>query len=198
MIGAAVAGLVVGGGAVGALLASFLADPEPVPVTLESFPQHLAGLEREDLAAREAGDTGAVDEFNARFAEQRDSFLFAHGGEGATVGYGQRFTLTIVNGHLPLPLPDSDAGGLGNGPPTLISFESETVSCTFQPEVSLYDSAVLDAPADLSAQGETQCLLRDAERNLSLGIRGRVPEGATSGSTDFPIALRRAHDELID
>lgn len=198
MIGSAAAGLLVGGVAVGALSASFLADTEPIPVTLEMFPADLAGLEREDIEARETGDTEAVMAFNTGFAEQRDSFLFAHGGEGAAVGYGQRFTLTIVNGPLPLPLPDRGGGGLGNGPPTLISFESGTVSCTFQPEVSLYDSAVLDAPADLSAQGRTQCLLHDAERNLSVGIRGRIPEGATSGSTDFPIALRRVHDELID
>lgn len=53
-------------------------------------------------------------------------------------------------------------------------------------------------PPQISARRAERSACSATPSGLSLGIRGRIPEGATSGSTDFPIALRRAHDELID
>ena len=189
-----VAGLVVGAVGAGAPATVYFADPEPFPVTLDLFPENLVGLQREDLAAREAGAIDAIKVYEKEMDDERYGFRIAYGGDGATVDYGQRFSLTIVNGRQPLPLPSYDV----SKPALFITLQNDSVSCVFQPQVGLYDSAVLNAPADLTASGRTDCVLNDTHRNLSLRITSRVPADATQTATEFAGVLERTHAGLID
>ncbi len=191
------AGMLAGGIIVGGLATMYYAEPEPLTITADVFPEYVLGLYREDLAARSAGDTEALRQFDTHFEDQLQRFQFVHGGPGAAVGYGQSLTLTIVAGYQSLPLPSELGGEPGSGPPTLVSLESEDVSCVFQPSVGLYDSAVLDRPPDLTAKGRTDCVLNDVGRNLSLRITSRVPGDAMQTSTDFAQALESAHTRLV-
>ncbi len=192
LVAVGIAGIVVAGLAVGLLSTWYYAAPEPLPITVEAFPEYVLGLEREDMPVRRSGDAVALKALDAEFDGQLERFRF----EGATVGYGQSLALTIVNGRLALPPPTGD--DVVTGGRTLISLETDAVSCVFSPEVGLYDSAVLDAAPDLTAQGRTECVLNDSTRNLSLRLTSRVPGGATQTSPDFAQALERAHMKLIE
>ena len=196
LVAVGIAGLVVGGLAVGLVAASYYATPEPLPITVEAFPEYVLGLEREDMPVRRSGDAEALKQLDAEFENQLERFRFSHDGDGATVGYGQSLALTIVNGRQALPLPTGD--DVVTGGRTLISLETDVVSCVFSPQVGLYDSAVLDAAPDLTAKGRTECVLNDSTRKLSLRLTSRVPVGATQTSQDFAKALKRTHAKLID
>ncbi len=105
VVAAAVGGFVLGGITTGLLSTVFFPTPEPVPVTVDAFPEHILGVEREDLSARSIGDVEALQQFDANFRDQIPRFQFAHGGPGAAVNYGQVLTLTIVDGYQSLPCP---------------------------------------------------------------------------------------------
>lgn len=193
---AGVVGVLIGGLATWLLASALVSDPEPLPITQRVFPEVVLGLEREDLAARDAGDTGTAEQLTTGFAQQVANFSFAHGGEGAMMAYGGRFTLTIINASQALPVPTEGRPDAVTDSPILISLDSDEVSCVFQPQLGLYESAVLDAPADLTASGETICVLNDAKRNLSLRLASGVPGDANRTATDFDRALRRIHADL--
>ena len=195
---AGVAGFVVGATIASFGAALYFAKPPPVTITVNTFPEYVLGIHREDLAARSAGDSDALQRFDANFEDQISTSQFVHGGPGATVGYGQSFTMTIVDGRQPLPLPSGSGSRSTTGSPTLVSLESARVSCVFVPSVGLYDSAVLDSPADLTAKGRTDCVLNDRDRNLSLRITSLVPGGATATATDFAQVLERTHTSLTE
>lgn len=193
---AAVAGMLLGGA--GAVWASsqYFADPESIDITLDVFPEYLIDLQRNDVADRSANNTIAVAEFEADFEAQQQGYVFTHGGEGASVDYG-KFRLTIVNGYQSLPLPSNVSGTPGDASPQLVSLDSETVSCVFRPEVGLYESAVLKAPADLSAMGWSDCVMNDEERRISLRATSMVPGGSAETATRFTQALERTHAAMI-
>lgn len=196
LVAAGIAGLVIGATITGVLASLSFGEPPPRSITVESFPEYVLGRQREDLAAISAGDSEALRRFEARVMAQMPDFQFVHGGEGATVAYGASVSLTIVDGRQALPLPTRAAGRSAGGAPTLVSLESAEVSCIFQPEVSLYDSAVLAGEADLTASGFTDCVLNDDARNLSLRLTSLVPGGAATTSADFAEVLRRTHEGL--
>ena len=196
LLGVGFAGIVAGGLVVGFLSTKYHAAPEPLGITVKTFPDYVLGLEREDVSVRRSGDAAAVLELDAAFERRLEQYRFSYGGDGAGMDYGQSLILTIVNGRQTLPLPTGDdvvAGG-----PTLVSLETDAVSCVFTPEVGLYDSAVLDAPPDLTADGRTECVLHDSKRNLSLRLESRVPGGANQTSEDFARTLEQVHGKLID
>lgn len=185
-------------GGAGAAWASsvYFADPEPIDITLDAFPEYLIDLQRTDVADRSANNATAVAEFEADFQAQRQAYLFTHGGEGASVDYG-KLRLTIVNGYQSLPLLSNAPGTPGDASPQLVSLDSETVSCVFRPEVGLYESAVLKAPADLSAMGWSDCVMNDEERRISVRATSTVPGGSAETAARFTQALERTHAAII-
>ncbi len=90
-------GLAVGGVTGAWLSGLFVAEPAPMDVVLDVFPEYVENLERPDLALATAEDRADVEQFEADFEAQREKFQFAYGGDGASVDYGQ-FLMTIVNG----------------------------------------------------------------------------------------------------
>lgn len=193
---AGLVGLIIGAVAAGLLSTLFAGEPEPTDIVLDVFPDYIGNLERPDLALAKAKNPVDAEEFEAEFEAQREGFQFAYGGDGASVDYGQ-FLMTIVNGSQSLPLPTDTAGTTGGAQPTLISLDSDSVSCVFRPEVELYNSAVLQSAPDLSATGWTQCVLNDAERRISLKLESRIPGGAEETSTRFAGILERTHTSLV-
>lgn len=192
---AGLVGFLIGGVAAGWLSGILLAEPEPMAITLDVFPEYIENLARPDLAPAGEGEPVDVAQFRADFEAQREGYRFAYGGDGASVDYGQ-FLLTIVNGSQSLPLPSDAAGTPGSASPILTSLDSGTVSCIFRPEVGLYNSAVLQTPADLSARGWTQCVRSDDSRRVSLKLDSRVPGGAAETSKRFAKILERTHESF--
>ncbi len=188
-------GLLIGALGAGWLSGLLVDESEPIPITLGAFPESIANLARPDLALAGAEDSVDVEQFQADFEAQREEYRFAYGGDGAAVDYGQ-FLLTIVNGSQPLPLPSDAARPPDSASPILISLDSGTVSCVCQPELGLYDSAVLQMPADLSAKGWTQCVLNDGERRVSLKLDSRVPGIAVETSRQFARILERIQESF--
>lgn len=193
LVAVGITGLLVGAMIAAGLSLLYFRDPEPLPITLEVFPRYVLGLQREDMAARDAGAIDAVEQYEAEFSNQADLYRFVHGGDGASVNYGQMFALTIVNGYQSLPVPSNAVGDS----PVLVSLQSATVSCIFHPDVGLYDSAVLGTPQDLTATGLTDCVLNDRDRNFSLRLTSRVPGDARRTSTDFAGVLDSTHAGLV-
>ncbi len=192
---AGLVGLLLGGGIVGWMSTFLSREPEPIPITLDVFPEYIGNLPRPDLDPAMIGDPEAVEQFRLAFQDQRETYRFAYGADGATVDYGQ-FLLTIVNGSQSLPLPSDAEGSPGNASPVLISLDSDAISCTFRPEVGLYDSAVLQTPADLRAQGWTQCVLNDRDRHISLKLESRVTGRSARTSARFENILERVQRSL--
>lgn len=178
-------------------------EPQPVPITLDTFPRELLGASRNDLALRDAGFGPTVERLDAEFEEQLAGFRFAHGGAGATFGYGRSLNLTVVNGVLPPPLPrDSAVNRDGRVTQTrrLVSLRTDDVSCTFEPKPVFNRQTGLEEPGDLTSDGLTDCVLVDPVRNLSLRLsQDEVPRGADAIDTSdvFRGELERLHRSLV-
>lgn len=184
-------------GALGAVwLSGLLVDEaNPVPITLDMFPESIANFPRPDLAPAGTENSVDLEQFQSDFEAQREGYRFAFDGDGAALDYG-KFLLVIVSGSQPLPMPSDAANTPDGASPILISLDSGTVSCVFEPELGLYDSAVLKKPADLSAKGWTQCVLNDDERRVSLKLDSRVPGNAVETSRQFARILERIHESF--
>lgn len=196
-----VAGCVLGGVAVGVLSSLYFADPEPVTISTETFPEFILGFKRLDAKARDAGDGDTVARMVADLESQVGDFRFAYGGDGAALDYEGSLTLTIVNGRLSPGLPSENRGEFGANSPRLVSLVSGGVSCVFEPMVGLYDGAVLHVPPDLSASGLTDCVLVDEERNLSLRLVNHTdtfPTNAIETARSFAGVLERTLADLVD
>lgn len=198
-------------GVVGALLGgSFVAvmmQPEPsavrIPITLDTFPREFMGSQRNDLELREAGFGPTVERLDDEFEEQLAAFRFAHGGRGATFGYGRLITLTIVNGILAPDVPregEMDMGGRVRETRRFVSLDTSTVSCTFEPEPVANADLGMEEFGEFTGIGRTECVLVDRERNLSLGVahNSRV-RGSTAleAASAFNEALEGLHAQLI-
>lgn len=198
-------------GVVGALLGgSFVAvmmQPEPgaarSPITLDTFPREFMGSQRNDLELREAGFGPTVERLDDEFEEQLAAFRFAHGGRGATLGYGRLVTLTIVDGILAPEVPregEMNMGGRVRETRRFVSLDTSTVSCTFEPEPVPNANLGMEDFGEFSGIGRTECVLVDQERNLSLRVahnpRVRGSRALESAST-FSDALEGLHAQLI-
>ncbi len=202
---ALVAGTV--GALVGGVVMTATIRPEPgapsVTVTLDTFPREFMGSERNDIQLREAGFGPTVERLNDEFEEQLAAHRFAHGGRGATFGYGRLIDLTIVDGILAPGVPRDgamDLGGRVRETRRMISLDTSTVSCTFEPQPVINTSLGMEEFGDLSGIGRTECVLVDPDRTLSLRVahnprvRGSTAPGAAA---EFSDALRDLHEQLV-
>lgn len=207
LLAAATAGVIVGA-ALGAVWVSGVvrepASPPPIPITLNTFPRELLGSSRNDVLLRGAGFEPTLERLDSEFDEQRDAFRFAYGGEGASFGYGRLLTLTIVNGILAPSLPRDGAvnwSGRASQTRRIISLRTDDVSCTFEPKPVANEDRGVDELGDLRSDGRTDCVLVDAERDLSLRISHvQVAQGqdALVSATRFRAELERIHAGLVD
>lgn len=207
LLAAAAVGVIVGA-ALGAVWVSGVVreppTPAPIPITINTFPRELLGASRNDILLRGAGFEPTLERLDAEFDEQRAAFRFAYGGDGASFGYGRLLTLTIVNGILSPSLPREgriDRDGSSTQTRRIISLRRENVSCTFEPKPVANPELGVDDLGDLTSDGRTDCVLVDAERNLSLRIAHvQVAQGqdAFDSATEFHDELERIHASLID
>jgi len=182
-------------------------QPEPsaarIPITLDTFPRNFMGFQRNDLELREAGFGPTVERLDDEFEEQLAAFRFAHGGRGATFGYGRLVTLTVVDGILAPDVPregEMDSRGLVRETRRFVSLDTSTVSCTFEPEPVPNANLGMEDFGEFSGIGRSECVLVDEERNLSLRVahNPRV-RGATAleAASTFSDALEALHAQLI-
>lgn len=187
MLVAALLGLVVGAGAMTAvwLTSSTDADalPDPIPISLETLPDSVLGLQRNDLAARGKSAEQADDMARAA-TSQIGEYTRAYGGPGIRAAYGALdgagFTsLMVVNGMQPAPLASSDAQLLRvrqiAAPTGLAVDGSATVRCVVSPTRAL----VINSDADLakvkqqvltSTDAVVTCVRSDRARNVSIEL----------------------------
>lgn len=178
-------------------------EPQPVPITVDTFPREVLGVERNDLELRRAGFGPTIARLDAEFEAQLAAFRFSYEGDGATFGYGWLIDLTVVNGILASEVPregELDMGGKARQPRRLVSLQTGTTSCTFEPRPSFSPSSGVDDLGDFSSFGRTQCVLRDRERNLSLRLNHNGwarNSNAFETAREFRDELERLHAQLL-
>ncbi len=178
--------------------------PEPIPITLATFPRELMGTQRNDLELREEGFQPTVDRLDEEFEEQLAAFRFAYGGDGATFGYGFFVELTIVDGIIAPGLPrdgEVDLAGGSRETRRMISLRSPATSCTFEPRPQLDPEFGIVNLGDFSSTGRSECTLVDRERNLSLRLSHNyfAPDSyAFEAAELFGAALENLHSQLVE
>lgn len=193
---------VIGGSVLTAFLLRTQETQASVEITLETFPRELMGVERNDLALREAGFGPTVARLDSEFEDQMAAFRFAYGGDGATLGYGRRVDLTIADALLPSQVPrrgERDSTGAVRETRRLISLRSAEVSCTFEPTPPPDPARETQEVGDFSSKGLTECVLVDRSRNLSLRIAHNPQFGgddAFDAAADFSKGLKDLHNLL--
>lgn len=184
----------------------------PIPstsITLESFPREVLGLEREDVAFRDGNAEAVIERLDLQFEAQLAAYRFAYGGEGARFGYGDVTSLTIVNGKMAPQVPVTEDTDWG--PSVVISLDSKNTRCVS--ETVIVHSKVLDAETGTPLEAATEysevrrskesymwtdCVLLDAQRNLSLRLEGQVPgDDRMEAANQFRDELERIHANLI-
>lgn len=179
------------------------AAPAPTPITVETFPRQLLGTPRNDITLRDAGFRPTIERLDSEFQEQLSAFRFAHGGDGATLGYGRLMTLTIVNGVLSPTLPrEGSVGGDGRPPQSrrLVSLRTAETSCTFEPKTIVDGKTGLADLGGLNSDGRTDCVLVDSQRNLSLRIAHvevARDVDALDSATSFRDELQTIHQQIL-
>ena len=172
-------------------------EPEPIAITLDTFPREVLERERDDIRLRENGTAMDLERLDTQLQDQLVGFRQAYGGEGATLTY-QGFSLTIVNGRLaaPVPLQPSPAS---DDVPWLVTLRSEDTLCVSldPPSVQEPDAAV-DGNKDVfyflergRFDATTECILFDSERNISLRLAGSGWRKRTAQSA------KALHEELV-
>ncbi len=180
MVGALVAGLLLGGGGVfGASAAGLLGagTPKPIAVSVDKLPTTFLGLTRSDLdGSPDAAQVRAVAE--ATIA----SFEKSYGAPGVQMGYGDKAALAniwVQNGSLVAPVANVDTSMIRAQ--TVSGWLEVPGSATTTCRVSLYPAVKLSAnptAADVAA-GKAQviggkgdafvvCVRRDVARNVSV------------------------------
>lgn len=205
----ALSGMVVGGLGV----AAFTVDsrqPDPIALTIDTFPRELLGEVREDVSFRDAGSKVVVKRLDAQFDDQLRAYRFAYGGDGAQFNYGHLLALTVVNGRLAPAVPvaitvDSTDWEL----PTAVSLQLGQTSCVSQ--LPRTDEASGDLIFVDEVTGTTQsvgteltwteCVLFDSNRNLSLRLTGssaEEPDDVRTAASLYQEELERIHADLTD
>lgn len=206
VVGIAVLAVIVGalgGSTLTAVLLPSAEAPDPIAITLETFPRQFMGAERNDLELRDGGFGPTVERLDREFDDQMAAFRFAYGGNGATLGYGLKINLTIADGIISSKVPrtgEVDLSGMVRETRRLISLRSATTSCTFEPSPAFNPSTGLEELGDFSVKGLTECILVDTRRNLSLRVAHNPQfSGADSfgAAADFRDALEDLHNSLI-
>lgn len=179
------------------------------PITLDSFPQEVLGLEREDIEFRDGNAEAVIEPLDSQFEAQLSGYRFAYGGEGARFRYGDVTSLSIVNGKLAPPVPISEDTGWG--PSVAVSLNSRNTKCVSETVIIrtwIIESETgtpLEAGTEYSEErtlGEpdmrTDCVLFDGQRNLSLRLEGQVPgDDMMEAANQFRDELERIHANLI-
>lgn len=180
------------------------------PLTVDSFPREVFGEAREDLQFRDADAKAVIQRLDVAFQNQLKAHRFAYGGDGAKFDYGQRLTLTIVNGRLTPTVPVGEDRTDWERP-TVVSLQSADTSCVAElPEVD-GDSPPMEIPVEPGTGTVvmyeddhtvwTDCVLVDTKNNVSLRLSGRMPLEAKdiiNASGLNRDELRRIHASLID
>lgn len=192
----------LGGATLTAVLLRPPKAPDPITITLETFPREFMGAERNDVELRDAGFGPTSERLDREFEDQMAAFRFAHGGNGATLGYGLRINLTIADGIIASKVPrtgKADISGTVRETRRLISLRSASTSCTFEPTPTLNPETGLQELGDFSVKGLTECILVDTDRNLSLRIAHNPQFSGTDSfgaAAAFSDALEDLHDSL--
>lgn len=194
LVAMGLAGLAVGALGVAALTVD-LRPAHPVALTVDSFPREVLGETREDVALRDGGSKAILERLDVQFGKQLTAYRFAFGGDGARFHYGDQLQLTIVNGRMPPTVPVSDDSFAWEAP-TVVTLKSRDTSCISEEprgEIVPSEPGGAEAPTIVKNESElTDCVLVDAERNVSLRLVGRDPLGAE----DILITAGRFRDEL--
>ncbi|NNG35248.1 hypothetical protein [Nakamurella aerolata] len=220
---AALVGALVGAGIVGAVwLVSSASDsaasgsdplPPPIPIGLDTLPDSVLGLQRDDLALAEK----YPDQGRAQAAVATDgiaAFTQAYGGPGIQMAYGTventRLLLTVVNGMQPAPLTSSDAMLLRvrqiGATSALPVPGSDTVRCTAAPTRAIN----VDSAADLAAAKQQvldstdamiTCVRSDRARNVSIQLAatgaGEPPQPTTERARAFATEIDRLWGSMV-
>ncbi len=179
------------------------------PITLESFPREMLGLEREDVAFRDGNAEAVIERLDSQFEAQLAAYRFAYGGEGARFGYGDNTSLMIVNGKLAPQVPVTEDTDWG--PSVVITLNSKNTRCVS--ETVIVHSRVLGAEMGTQLEPDTEysevrrsrerymwtdCVLLDEQRNLSLRLEGQSPgDDRMEAANQFRDELERIHANLI-
>lgn len=192
---AGIVGAVVGAAITAAGFMAGVGDPQPIALSYETFPEHVFGLDREDLTSSH-GMTAVHEEYVERFAQQLVAHQFVYGGEGAAVYYVgpsglAELELTIVNAHLPPDLPYYPELPSGApDPPEAV--EVGDVRCTF----NVWYSGNQDGEYIL--RQVPNCVLNDEDRNLSLRMRvAHIGDETPYQAAQFVTELEVIHDSLV-
>ena len=179
------------------------------PITLESFPREVLGLQREDVAFRDGNAEAVIERLDSQFEAQLAGYRFAYGGEGARFRYGDITSLTIVNGELApqVPVPEDTDWG----PSVVISLNSRDTRCVSETVIIRTGAMGAETGRPLEAVTEysevrmseetyiwTDCVLFDEQRNLSLRLEGQTPgDDSLEAANEFRDELERIHANLI-
>lgn len=192
LLAAGIVGAVLG---IAVTAAGFLADgAEPTPVALshDSFPEELFGLMREDVQAHDG-----MSEIQARYVSQFEADLeahrFAYGGDGAALHYvgpngNPGLELTVVNGLMPAALPNFKEWARWPTDYMVDPVTIDGVRCTIDTWV-IGEQGKEDVPVEVPT-----CVLTDESRNLSLRMVGLAWNPSPE---DFPFTTKEAAEELL-
>lgn len=182
-----------------------------IPITLESFPREVLGLEREDVAFRDGNAEAVIERLDSQFEAQLAGYRFAYGGEGAHFRYGDDTSLTIVNGELAPQVPVTEDTESGSS--AVISLNSRNTRCVSETVIIRTRTRVINAetgsPLETAtdySEGRrstesyvwTDCVVLDERRNMSLRLKGQVPgDDMITAANQFRDELERIHADLI-
>ena len=193
------------------VLAIYRPTPAAIPITLDSFPQEMFGVPREDVLMREGGSETVMGRLDSHFADEVNGYRLAYGGEGAAFGYGNFVTLEIVNGQLVTEIPISGDTEWANDLTTsLITRDTTCVSSenTFMVQYN-GRKGLTDQTQDEFNGGDpdvevtsvavfTDCVLFDQQRNLALRLSGPGPNNdIIEDAGEFRDELERLHTLLV-
>lgn len=186
--------------------------PAAIPITLESFPQRMFGVPREDVLMRDDGSPTIIGRLDSQFEDEVNGYRFAYGGEGAAFDYGNFVTLEIVNGQLVTAIPISGEAEWANELVTSLKTRDTTCVSSENTFMIQYNGrkGLTDQSQDEFNGGDpdvevtsravfTDCVLFDRQRNLALRLSGPGPNNDIIGDADeFRAELERLHARLVN
>lgn len=197
----------------GAAVGAFTIDrstPRAIPITLDSFPEEIFAVAREDAELRDGGAETVMERLDSHFEAEVNGYRRAYGGEGAAFKYANFTTLEIVNGQLVTEIPISGDTEWAND--LVISLNTRDTMCVSSERTFIvqYDGQkeLTDLSLDEFNGGDpdveitavtvfTDCVLFDRQRNLSLRLSGPGPNNDVfEDAGAFRDELERIHGDL--